>query len=254
MTNVETEAHIEALQRDGKLLAAASARAGLDVGVPPCPGWRVRDVVKHTGHVHRWAGTHVLEERPERVPAGSEEELLSSGPADDELLDWFIEGHERLVGALRSADPEMRCWTFLAAPSPRAFWARRQAHETAIHRSDAESALGPISPFDPAFASDGIDELVMGFAPTPRAKVRLPERRVIQVEATDAGGRWLLGLGPDGVDSARGAGPHDCRLAGTASDLYLFLWNRMGLETSGIQATGATKLLALWRDDVRVRW
>ncbi len=254
MTNVETETHIDALERDGELLAAASARAGLDVDVPPCPGWRVRDVVKHTGHVHRWAGTHVLEQRAEALPAGSEEELLSGGPPDDELFEWFAEGHERLVGALRSADPEMRCWTFLEAPSPRAFWARRQAHETAIHRSDAESALGPVTPFEPAFASDGIDELVMGFAPTRRAKVRLPERRVIQVDATDAGDRWMIGLGPDGVDSARGVGPHDCGLAGTASELYLVLWNRTDLGGSGVEATGATELVALWRDGLRVRW
>lgn len=36
------------------------------------------------------------------------------------------------------------CWTFLDAPSPLAFWARRQAHETAIHRADAQLAAdGP---------------------------------------------------------------------------------------------------------------
>ena len=34
----------------------------------------------------------------------------------------------------------MRCFAFLPAPSPLAFWARRQAHETGIHRADVESA------------------------------------------------------------------------------------------------------------------
>jgi len=40
---------------------------------------------------------------------------------------------------LASAPPDLDCLTFLAAPSPLAMWARRQAHETAIHRVDAES-------------------------------------------------------------------------------------------------------------------
>src|SRR5262249_60086760 len=60
-------------------------------------------------------------------------------------------------------------WTFLEAPSPVAFWARRQAHETAIHRVDADQAAagagkaGGGAPFTPRFAADGIDELIMGF-------------------------------------------------------------------------------------------
>ncbi|MER6443505.1 hypothetical protein ABT275_45720 [Streptomyces sp. NPDC001185] len=43
----------------------------------------------------------------------------------------------------------MTCWTFNPArvPSPLAFWTRRQAHETAVHRYDAEAATGrPLCP------------------------------------------------------------------------------------------------------------
>ena len=53
--------------------------------------------------------------------------------------------------------------TFLPAPSPLAMWARRQAHETSIHRCYAESATGATTGFDPTFAADGIDELLYGF-------------------------------------------------------------------------------------------
>ena len=45
-----------------------------------------------------------------------------------------------LIEALDSASPDLEAWTFLPAPSPLAMLARRQAHETAIHRYDAESA------------------------------------------------------------------------------------------------------------------
>jgi hypothetical protein len=44
-------------------------------------------------------------------------------------------------------------------------WARRQAHETAIHRFDAESATSSVSGFDPTFASDGIGEILTAMAP-----------------------------------------------------------------------------------------
>ena len=60
---------------------------------------------------------------------------------------------EAVEDTLRTADPAVRCWTFLPAPSPLAFWARRQAHETAIHRADAQLAAGPVTPFAADFAA-----------------------------------------------------------------------------------------------------
>jgi uncharacterized protein (TIGR03083 family) len=250
---VDAATHIDALQRDGELLAAAADRVGLDAPVRSCPDWCVRDVVKHTGHIHRWAATHVAEARTERVDAGSEEEWLRSGPADASLLDWFREGHGALVGALRNAPADLVCWTFLEAPSPLAFWARRQAHETAIHRADAESGGSDMTPFASAFAADGIDELVMGFAPTPRAKVSAATRRVLQVRTADTGDAWVVGIGPDGIDAQRVSASHDCLLEGDASDLYLLLWNRMDTSAPAIRISGAVELVQLWKQSLRIR-
>src|SRR5262249_6118199 len=125
--------------RQGELLAGAAERAGLIAAVPSCPGWAVRDLLKHTGYVHRWATGFVAEGLTRPVDA-SEEEILGEGPADAELPGWFREGHAALVRTLGAAARRLTCWAFLAAPSPLAFWARRQAHETAIHRVDAEQA------------------------------------------------------------------------------------------------------------------
>ena len=66
--------------------------------------------------------------------------ILGRGPADAGLIAAYRDGHAALVAALRDADPDLECATFMPAPSPLAFWARRQAHETAIHRYDAQSA------------------------------------------------------------------------------------------------------------------
>ncbi len=251
---MEIDEHIDALQRDGELLAGAAERIGLDAAVPPCPGWTLREVVKHTGHVHRWAADHVAAARSAPLGGGSEAEWFATGPGDDELVEWFKEGHAMLVGALRGADRALECWAFLDAPSPLAFWARRQSHETAIHRADAESAGGAATPFEPRFAVDGIDELVMGFAPTPRAKVRASERRVLQVETVDTGDAWAVGLGPEGIDSTRGRAAHDCLLRGNASDLYLCLWNRAEPASLGLASGGAVELVALWSESLRITW
>src|SRR6266566_2990433 len=128
--------YIGALRREGELLAAAADRAGMGAGVPSCPDWAVRDLLKHTGYVHRWAAEFITRGLTRPEGGTSEAAILSQGPGDDRLPGWFREGHAALVQALGTAAPELNCWAFLGAPSPLAFWARRQAHETAIHRAD----------------------------------------------------------------------------------------------------------------------
>jgi uncharacterized protein (TIGR03083 family) len=213
MSAMEVSEHIAALQRDGELLAAAAQEAGLTSAVPSCPRWQVRDLLRHIGYVHRWAAGYVVERRKERMPdRPGEPELLAGGPPDADLLDWYRAGHAALVSALTEADPGLVCYYFLDAPSPRAFWARRQAHETAIHRVDAELAAGgPPTPAGPGFGADGVDELIMGFFGRDADQLtdaqRAGGRRTLQVVADDAGGAgspagaggaWHLELAQDG--------------------------------------------------------
>ena len=252
---MEPDEHIATLDSDGTLLAAAAERAGLDAPVPGCPQWQVRELLRHTGYVHRWAAGYVAHGYEEEVGRHSEDELLAAGPDDAELLGWFRDGHAELVRTLRSAGPALSCWTFLDAPSPLAFWARRQAHETAIHRADAESAAGEVTPFPAAFAADGIDELLVCFA--SRGGVRGPARRLL-VRATDTGDEWLAEVGT-GISARRctgGAGDADCVVAGTACELYLLLWNRLpgGPGGGAVTVSGDPGLLRSWQDQVKVRW
>jgi len=107
---VEPEEHIAELDAAGAQLAAAAQRAGLDAPVPGCPLWKIRELLRHTGYVHRWAAGYVAHGYQEEVGRRSEEELLRDGPGDRELLGWFRDGHAGLVSALRSADPALSCW------------------------------------------------------------------------------------------------------------------------------------------------
>src|SRR6516164_212490 len=188
---MEITEHIDALRCQGDLLADAATRAGLDASVPTCPSWQVKDLLRHTGYIHRWAARHITE-CPDAVLDGPpEEDILRGGAADPDLLAWFRAGHAALVETLSTADPGLVCATFMDAPSPLAFWARRQAHETAIHRADAEAASGPISAFGPAFAADGIDELLVGFAPRERPAIQITVPYALDVQCLDTGDEWL---------------------------------------------------------------
>ena len=94
---MEPSAHIHALQREGDQLATAAGQAGLRAGVPSCPGWQVRDLLRHLGYVHRWAASYLIEQRQEPAAELTEAEQLAAGPADDELIAWYRAGHAAIV-------------------------------------------------------------------------------------------------------------------------------------------------------------
>ena len=133
--------HLHTLRIDGERLALAAERTGLDAHVPTCPDWLMRDLVVHLGGVHRWA-TFILESGRAERPGREDAAALFVTPGDGELLDWYRSGHEALLKAIAGGSPQATTWTFFDAPSPLAFWARRQAHETAVHRVDAERVAG----------------------------------------------------------------------------------------------------------------
>ncbi|GAB7102280.1 maleylpyruvate isomerase family mycothiol-dependent enzyme [Streptomyces phaeofaciens JCM 4814] len=271
---METSEFIRILDREGRALADAAAGAGSDAKVPTCPEWQVRDLLRHTGMVHRWAASFVAEGRTTYHQEEGRPDLDGA-----ELLEWFREGHRRLVDTLASAPPDVDCWHFLPASSPLAFWARRQAHETAVHRADAESALGRTpeaiaAGIGAGFAADGIDELLGGFHARTRSRVRTERPKVLRIRTMDTtdtagtadtadtadtagtagttgaddatgGAVWTVRLSPEPPATERGAdGEADCEISGPAGLLYLALWNRSPFP----EVTGDASLAALWRE------
>ncbi|CAL9380676.1 hypothetical protein SUDANB176_01054 [Streptomyces sp. enrichment culture] len=239
---MDTSWFLEILDKEGQLLATAAEEAGVDATVPTCPDWRMRDLLRHTGAVHRWAAGFVADRQAAPRPMGEPPET-----DDAELVDWYRAGHRRLLDVLTGAAPDVECFTFLpGAPSALDFWARRQAHETAVHRFDAESARGGApTPVATDFAVDGIDELLRGFHARGKSRVRTERPRVLRVRVTDADAVWTVRLSPEPPVTVRdGFGDAECELAGPAERLYLALWNRLPLP----EASGDPALAALWRD------
>jgi uncharacterized protein (TIGR03083 family) len=262
---MQIEDHIACLDSEGDLLATAAGRAGLDAPVPTCPGWRIRDLLAHQGFVHRWAAGYVAGERTDPSAEPGDEEILRLAPADESLPGWFREGHASLVSVLAAADPAVRCWTFLPAPSPLAFWARRQAHETAIHRVDAQLAAAAagagreLDPFPAGLAADGVDELLTGFAARqPRSLADSPATLVIRAQDGASAPSWTVVMGCEqarvsrGLDPAAPGGAAYCEISGPAPALYLLLWNRG--TAAGLDVRGDASVLEDWHEKMRVRW
>jgi uncharacterized protein (TIGR03083 family) len=258
---VDVEAWIEALRLEGVRMADAAAAAGPDAPVPSCPDWVVRDLVRHTGGVHRWA-TDVISTPRTEVGAVGLDEVVGTWPSDDALVEWFRQGHADLIAALVAAPPDLECWTILRAPSPLAHWARRQAHETTIHRVDAELAADQaVGPVDARLAADGVDELLCGFVPRRSTRLHAETPTVLRVHSTDTDDAWVLRMDTEGVRAVRveadGDGAEDtgdttaCTVSGVAEDLYRALWNRGRTDTLTVEGDGA--VLTQFLQSVRVR-
>jgi uncharacterized protein (TIGR03083 family) len=180
--------------------------------------------------------------------------LVQIGAKWEMSAEWANSGKEELPEIVwrhvRCLDPGFE--TFLAAPSPLAMWVRRQAHETAMHRVDAESPGNTITNFDPAFAADGVDELLSCFITRPGCGPKVSSPCSIHVHTTDTDDDWHLQIGLENVVTSRLSSPADCAISGAAGDLYLLLWNRR--SDAGISVDGDRNLLALWREGVQIRW
>jgi len=247
---MDFDTHVQHLADHGRALAESAAAAGLDAPTPTCPEWAVRDLVTHVSQVHRWAGSYVTTGRATPPNADDRPE---AAPADGELLDWYRAGHDALVTSLRGAPADLDCWSFLPAPSPREFWARRQAHETAIHRVDADRAAGREPVIDPALAADGIDELLHGFFARSRGSLLSDPARKLAIRAADTGDGWTMTIGPDKRTTTSTADDDaDTTVTGDAVALYLLLWNRGGRD--GLTVDGDESLLDLWQEKARIQW
>lgn len=262
---VDVEDWVGVIAAEGRRFAGAARSGPLSAPVPTCPEWCVRDLVQHLGLVHLWAAGHV--HAPHDEPDGPFElpdaaatfPDLAVAVEDADLVGWYLATNELLVRVLTEASPDVAAWTFLPATSPRHMWARRQASETAMHRADAESARGAVTPFEPSFAADALDEFLSGFAPRP-GRITAPTPRTVDVTATDTGDRWRLRIGPEGLrverpqDGGLGAdgGRPDLAVQGSASDLYLLVWNRP--PVGPIEMAGDTTIMESWRETAAIRW
>jgi uncharacterized protein (TIGR03083 family) len=231
---MEPASYVERVAAEGARISAVARLGPLDARVPHLPRWRLSDVVAHLGGVHRWAAAVVAN----RSMSVGRRRGRDRGPA---LIAWFEEGVEQLVSVLAATDPDEPCPNFSpGSANVVAFWARRQAHETTMHRWDAEAANGHLTPIDAAFASDGIDEL---FATFTRSRGGQTLAGPIRVTSTDTDAAWLVApAGAPGRVEVRHAPEVGTEVAATlsgpAEQVLLALWKRLDLATAQVAIAG----------------
>jgi len=222
----------------------AAVDGSLAVPIPFLGEWTVRDLTIHLGRVFGMASTAVQEASEE---FGGMDHLASPPDGDDALLAWFDDRAMSVLDTLRSADPDARAWTF-AGVQTAAFWIRRQAHETLVHRWDAEAAIGPTSPIDHALAADAIDEYA---AVSLRFSSSRPDRSFpagsLHLHATDGPGEWMFATAADGsVTVTQEHGKGDAAVRGSAGDLAVWIRNRP-VNPANLEVFGDAAVAAAWQ-------
>jgi uncharacterized protein (TIGR03083 family) len=246
---MQTQQYLDQLASNSDRLADVAAAVGVDAAVPTCTGWTVTDLLDHMIRGDLWARTIV-----EQGKRGITDRVLPEAPADqpegDALVPYFRAGATALVDALASTDPSTPVWTFGAHDRTAAFWQRRRAQETAVHRFDAEAAAGTPTPIDTELAVDGIDEFLVVFLPRLADNFGAVGDGTVHVHCTDADGEWLVALCGGQPTVTREHAKGDVAARGSASDLLLFLWGRVPADS--LEVFGDADLLASFRAAIRV--
>lgn len=239
MTRLTFPAYLDHIRSESARLEAVLAACDPEARVPACPDWSADDLLWHHSEV-QWFWSEVVRRRP----GGPPDDELRRGRADTHagLVEQHAESSASLVDALSRADPAEAAWTW-APEQTVGFTYRRQAHESLIHRLDAEQAAGVASPLDPALAADGVAELleVMYGGEAPGWGRIEPGVQHVRLDLTDTGhALWtqpctFLGTHPESGKVYDG--PHvllvadpgtepDAVVSGTAADLDAWLWKR----------------------------
>lgn len=249
--------YLEFVRADADLLADTAERIDLDLGVPPCPGWTVRDAVLHTAQVylHKISCTQ-FGVMPKPWPP----EPWPPATAVADPIGFFRRTTGELLTELASRDPDSPSATWWPEDQTVGFWCRRMAHETAVHRVDVQSAASVVTPVDADLALDGVDEVLelmfsgdwSDVTPEewegvdPMAGVNRPidlvvgERRWRVTMRADA--NEVLGLSGEPIVG----GDADAAVSAGASDLLLWAWGRV--PDSRVAVSGDAELVKALRD------
>ncbi|MFD0903307.1 maleylpyruvate isomerase family mycothiol-dependent enzyme [Actinomadura sediminis] len=218
---------LECLAADRSRLRAVAA-SGPSAPVPTCPGWTVADLTRHVGHVYLHKTLAMRE--------GAEPEQWPPDTSPDETpLDLLDRGYAGLLAEFTSRKPDEPAGTWYAPDRTVGFWIRRMAHETVIHRIDAELATGrPVADVPADLAVDGVDELLKVFVAYGVAEwgdyftgvLGASPGRTYALR-TD-GGAWRVRTGPGLFTVEDGDAPADVTIEGPPAALLRWAWNRHG--------------------------
>ncbi|GIH16295.1 maleylpyruvate isomerase N-terminal domain-containing protein [Rugosimonospora africana] len=226
---------LDGLDRDlARLRAVVAGNPGAPV--PTCPQWTLADLARHVADLYQ----NVVVRRLRMHAATPRQDLAAEEP---------VAALDRCYAAMTTefADRDPDEHVGREPHETVRFWIRRMAHETAIHRVDAELAGGrAVTPIPQDLATDGLDELLIEFLETV---TRLfPEEfadrlsdwagRQVLVAAGDVA--WRVTVRPDGAEVTSEVGfVAAAATVRAAPDVLLrWLYNRDGGDGVRIDGDG----------------
>ncbi|MFK3981463.1 maleylpyruvate isomerase family mycothiol-dependent enzyme [Micromonospora sp. NPDC050397] len=246
---MDVSRYLECLAADRARLGAVAV-TGLGEAVPGCPDWNVRELVRHLAEVYLHKVACMRD--------GVAPEVWPPDLTGEEPLALLDRAYAELVAEFTARDPGSPAYTWYEPDQTVAFWIRRMALETVVHRVDAEQAVGASSADIPDdLADDGVDEVLgmmlpyvtrvwadafVGLLPDPGVRVLV-----------DTGERsWLVGLDPSGAMTGPGSAnqPVHATISGTPVDVLLWLWRRLPEEA--VRRTGDRNAVDQLRRAIRV--
>lgn len=249
-------------ERSTAFRTAVAAAPSLDAHVPTCPGWTLFDLVKHLGGGDRfWAsivGAGTADAPP--AEAAAARAALEVPREREALLAWLAASTQLLLSALREAGPDAGCWAWWSAlqtPRTAGGVARHRVQESAVHTYDAQLAAGAPQPLPAEVALDGVEEFLFTCVATPSAWPHKPSAFDFH---TAEGRSWRLTVDGDGARSTRIPAPAaatgedpdaaGASVHGTASELVLYLYNRISADSLHIDGdAGLLDLLRAWEPE-----
>src|SRR5579863_2534435 len=131
-----------------------AAACDMTAHVPTCPEWDVTALCDHLARVYQ-GRSYAIEHG-----AFLERERFEVRPDGADPLDFVRAWSDALDRALLDRSDDAPTITFMPEATTVHFWRRRMALETLVHRTDAEIAVGQVSPMDDDLSADGVDELL----------------------------------------------------------------------------------------------
>jgi len=233
---MEPDRYLALLAADvASIREVARTADGRAVAVPTCPEWTLDDLVRHVAHAYLNVAARRLR-LPDDVPP---QDLSGEDPVA--ALD---RGHAELLARLKGRDPAESCG---GHPDTVGFWIRRMAHETAMHRVDAELAVhGRAAPIPPELAVDGIDETLAVFVwQGPRYwpvdwSAHLVDWDGAWVRLATADRAWRVTVDAEGTQVGPDSGGEpSAEVSGAPDPMLRWLWNRGSAGEVSARGDGA---------------
>lgn len=228
---------LDQTRRFGEIIRAADP----STPVPTCPGWTLTQLFRHVGRGNRWCAQIIAERRTE--PLDPREVRDGKPPEDpDAAIDWLVGGAQLVLDGVERVGSQ-KVWTF-TGPRPAGWWIRRRVHEQAVHRADADLAVGRDFELSAELAADGVSEWIDLNAGRGQG---LQPGQTLHLHATDAGlgptGEWTIEHDGHGISWSHAHGKGDAAVRGPAVDLLLAITRRRG---SGVEVLGDAAVWEGW--------